>query len=359
VGTIETRFERESLPATLTTPDFSVLQRVFSHWIEKGADAFVFEASSHAIDQGRLRGLELDMALFTNLTPEHLDYHKTMENYFAAKQKLFTDCLFKSKKKGRIAICPRDSGYGKALIDELSLLDLELWTWGESLAKSDRDLQLLNWETGIRGSRMSFQVGQKQFELKTPLIGKHNLENLMGVLCAGFAMKLKPSSILESLSEVKAIPGRLERMESPKGFSVFVDYAHTPDALENVLQSLRSMTSGKLKVVFGCGGDRDRQKRPMMGQIAELYADEIVVTSDNPRSENPHQIIEEILAGMQRIKILHIEADRKLAIEKSLENLKADDVVLIAGKGHETTQEISGQKIDFDDRRVVRAYLGV
>ena len=362
-GTIETDFEDVKIPSNLTTPDFTEMQKLFSELKKKGADAFVFEASSHALDQRRLLGIELDAGIFTNLTPEHLDYHQTMENYFQAKQKLFTELLMKSSKRNKWAILPIDGSFGSRLIQSLDYLkDLSVATWGFSpeaaVRKSDRHMLIEKWSTDLSGH--SIQVsgfGLKQHIFRSSLVGKYNIENVAGMLTLGLAMGLKPELLQKTLDSLPPVSGRLEKVSvtssRAKGASIFVDYAHTPDALENVLMTLRPLTKGKLKVVFGCGGDRDKTKRPKMGAIAELYADEIFVTSDNPRTEDPDAIIRDILQGLQRLKPLYVNADRKTAIFESLKSLQPEDVVVIAGKGHENYQILGTEKIHFDDREVV------
>lgn len=353
-GTIETQFEDFVQESTLTTPDFSVLQQVFSKLKERGANAFVFEASSHALDQKRLLGFELDMALFTNLTPEHLDYHRSMDEYYLAKQKLFIDLLGGSQKSRKIAVVPRDGAYGSRLIHDISSYrDIDLWTWGFDGIAGERNLLIETWSTSLEGSEMKVSGGGVNGQsFKTRLVGRYNIENVAGMLGAGLALGVDAARLQRALDELSPVSGRLERVKTPQGH-VFVDYAHTPDALENVLMTLRPLTKGKLRVVFGCGGDRDRKKRPQMGALAELYADEIFVTSDNPRTENPESIIEEILVGMQRLKPIHIDVDRRSSILKSLDGLSSRDALLIAGKGHETYQILGTTKIHFDDREVV------
>ncbi|MDB5037998.1 MAG: UDP-N-acetylmuramoyl-L-alanyl-D-glutamate--2,6-diaminopimelate ligase [Bacteriovoracaceae bacterium] len=354
LGTIETHFEKISIPSELTTPDFTVLQKTFSELKQKGADAFVFEASSHALEQNRLLGLELDLALFTNLTPEHLDYHKNMENYFQAKRKLFVELLASSKKKNKIAVLPDDKAYGSRLAEEVRVNSgINVFTWAFEGIPSEQKVIIKTWETNLSGSSVTISgAGKENLKFHSKLIGKYNIENMAGMITAALALKIDPKIIQRSLDSQSPVRGRLERVSVPAGFA-FVDYAHTPDALENVLLTLRPLTKGKLKVVFGCGGDRDRYKRPKMGAIAELYADEIFITSDNPRTEDPEAIIQEILNGVQKIKPTHVESDRRLAIEKSLFGLEKNDVLLVAGKGHEDYQILGTTKVAFDDREVI------
>jgi UDP-N-acetylmuramoyl-L-alanyl-D-glutamate--2,6-diaminopimelate ligase len=358
IGTIETQFENLRIPSELTTPDFTMLQKSFSSLREKGANAFVFEASSHALDQRRILGVELDAAIFTNLTPEHLDYHKNMEHYFVSKRELFTGILAQSSKSRKIAIVPEDGTYGSRLAEELRLSNgIKVYTWSYKGVPNDEKLIIESWSSNLEGSEVVLSgCGVTKAKFHSQLIGQYNVENVVGVIALGFALHMKSADIQKALDGQIPVRGRLERVPTPSG-SVFVDYAHTPDALENVLLTLRPLTDGKLKIVFGCGGDRDRQKRPKMGAIAELYADELFVTSDNPRTEDPDTIIQEILAGIQRIKPTRVEPDRKAAIEKSLNELEAKDVVLIAGKGHEDYQILGTTRVPFDDREIVKAYV--
>lgn len=353
IGTIETHFENYRVASELTTPDFTSLQKTFSELKRRGANALVFEASSHALDQRRLLGIELDAALFTNLTPEHLDYHKTMETYYQAKKKLFSEVLAESPKPRKIAITPLDGAYGSRLKNELKASSV--YTWSLSEKASNENLSIISWKTDLSGSELEVEgVGLSRSTFRSRLIGKYNIENLAGVITLGAAMGLGADKIRRALDTHASVLGRLEKVDVPSVGAIFVDYAHTPDALENVLMTLRPLTSGRLRVVFGCGGDRDRTKRPKMGAIAELHADEIFVTSDNPRTEDPESIIDEIVQGMQRIKPVVIEVDRRKAIEKSLQGLKKNDVVLIAGKGHENYQILGTTKVPFDDREVVQ-----
>jgi len=362
LGTIEVQFEDFSIPSNLTTPDFSFLQSTFETLRKKGANAFVFEASSHALDQRRLLGIELDAAIFTNLTQDHLDYHRTMESYYLAKKKLFSELLGASAKPIRHAIVPLDGTYGSRLFTEIeSDSRLKVSTWGYSgkqgTSESRNHLQVDSWKSELSGSSMVVTgMGLKSQEFRTSLVGRHNVDNVMGIVTLGVSMGMSAKAIQQSLDTCPPVSGRLERVTASKGF-IFVDYAHTPDALENILQTLRPLTGGKLRVVFGCGGDRDKTKRSKMGSIAELYADEVVVTSDNPRTEDPELIIQEILSGIQRIKPVHVEVQRREGIRRGLQNLGAKDVLVIAGKGHEDYQIIGTQKFPFDDRKIALEIL--
>ncbi len=358
IGTIETHFENYRVESSLTTPDFSELQKIFADLKTKGADSFIFEASSHALEQRRLLGVEIDAALFTNLSPEHLDYHRTMEKYFEAKKKLFAEMLASSTKKEKWAVIPEDGVYGSRLADEMRLTKgISVVTWSMD-PRLSADLQVQEWKTDLSGSSWTVSAKNKNWasiSFRSDLVGKHNIENCMGVIALGYGMRLDAEKIQKALANHLPVAGRLERVQTGLPGTIFVDYAHTPDALENVLMTLRPLTKGKLRVVFGCGGDRDRTKRPKMGAIAELYGDELFVTSDNPRTEDPDSIIQEILTGVQGLKPVHVNSDRARSIGQSIDGLAAGDVVLIAGKGHENYQIIGTKKYPFDDRAVVIA----
>ena len=359
MGTVKTHFEDKTTASALTTPDFPVLQKTFSELKNKGANAFVFEASSHALDQRRLLGIELDAALFTNLTPEHLDYHPSLEAYYEAKRKLFWEILAQSSKKRKLAIVPLVNSYGQRLLEDLhGRSEFEVWSWGCKEKKSAHYLWVSEWSATLSSCELKICYDGKIETYHAPLVGKFNVENIAGVICFAYAMNIKPEIIKKALKNFRAVPGRLELVkQNQTEADIFIDFAHTPDALENVLSTLRPLTKGRLILVFGCGGDRDRQKRPKMGEIAELYADEIYVTSDNPRTEDPDKIISEILSGMQRVKKIEAMVDRRQAICQSLRDLKKGDLVLISGKGHETYQIIGEKKIDFDDRQIVQTCL--
>lgn len=360
IGTVMKGLEAKMEASSLTTPDFVELQKHLLEFKSGGAQAVSFEASSHALDQSRILGIDLDAAAFTNLSPEHLDYHQNMEEYFSAKKKLFAKYLANSTKARRVAVLPIDGGYGSRLAEELQDDPrLEIWSWG--FHKNDADPRFLwikDFSCQLQGSKILVNWSSKDYEIETRLVGEFNIENIAGFICFALSQSYSFKDIQDSLLEFPGVPGRLEAIQSSQ-YSIFVDYAHTPDALENVLMTLRPLCSGRLLLVFGCGGDRDRMKRPKMGEIAELYADEIFVTSDNPRTENPTKIINEILAGMHDLKPKQVEMDRRKAIEMALGSLSEEDVLLIAGKGHENYQIIGEKRVEFDDREVVKSYLNL
>ena len=355
-GTIESGFADELKSSDLTTPDFLEWQALLSRAVSKGAKAFSLEASSHALKQSRLLGIELDAAIFTNLSPEHLDYHQSMENYFQAKKILFSEVLVQSSKAEKLVVLPEDRAYGSRLAEELKVIpSLRVIRWGFSDVQQKLDLKIESFESSIKGLKIQFNWKGESFGIHSQLIGKFNVENIAGVACLLLAKNFSTDDVKRSIESFSGVPGRLERVKDSR--NIFVDYAHTPDALENVLSSLRPMCEARLIVVFGCGGNRDVSKRPKMAEVVELYADEFVITSDNPRNENPNLIIEQMLKGLQRVKKFHVEVDRRKAIELAITEMKTEDVLVIAGKGHEKFQEIDNKKIDFDDVKIAREYV--
>jgi len=308
------------------------------------------EVSSHALDQKRTDGLEFDAAIFTNLSQDHLDYHKDFENYFAAKKKLFNG-LAGSSKKG-VAVVNRASPWGVRLCDAIGGRS-RLVTFGTT----DSDVQAGNIRADREGSVFHLDSPWGSREMRIRLPGRFNVSNALAAAAACGAVGVDLDTIRSALEKFETAPGRLERIANRHGFSVFVDYAHTPDALQNVLSTLRELTDKKLIAVFGCGGDRDRTKRPLMGAAVTGAADITVITSDNPRTEDPLAIIREIEAGCAGKKY-EVEPDRKRAIAMALAMARPGDIVLIAGKGHETYQEFGKTVMPFDDRQVARELLG-
>ncbi len=353
IGTIEWAFKDSVFPSNLTTPDVITCQKLLHEMVVAGCQSVVMEVSSHALSQGRVDPIDFDLAIFTNLTQDHLDYHSTMQEYAEAKAKLFTSLGKKGpsdKKFRKRAIVNQDSPWTKTVIKELCT---DCISYGLG---SDADLYAQKIKLCPDG--MEFEVcyqGERAF-LRSSLIGKFNVYNLLAAAAAGLSLDWKLSDIVAVLSSFKAVPGRLERVENAQEKNIFVDYAHTEDALQNALMTLREIGKGKLICVFGCGGNRDRLKRPKMGHVAEEHADLVFVTSDNPRGERPEEIIREILLGIQDQKHIVVEVDRKKAIQKAVEILGKDDILLIAGKGHENYQIFSHHTIHFDDRIVAKEY---
>jgi UDP-N-acetylmuramoyl-L-alanyl-D-glutamate--2,6-diaminopimelate ligase len=328
LGTIESRVGSERRPAIRTTPEAIDLQRTFREMLDAGNLSVALEATSHGSEQKRLLDVRFAVLVFTNLSQDHLDFHGTMEAYFEAKRRLFLDGLPPA------AVNVGDP-YGKQLADELRGLGGELVTFGFA---DEADL------------------GPGDVEVNTSrLRGRFNIENILGAAAAGRLLGIESSAIAAGIENLDGVPGRFESVDEGQPFTVLVDYAHTPEALENVLRAARELDAGRVLCVFGCGGDRDRGKRPIMGRIAGRLADIAIVTSDNPRSEEPRAIIDEIVAGAEGA--LEIEPDRREAIVRAVEEARPGDVVLIAGKGHEQGQQFRDRTVPFDDREVAREAL--
>ncbi len=353
IGTIEYRLGAEVVPAGQTTPEALELQALLARMRAAGVQGVAMEVSSHALALARVEALAFDVAVFTNLTQDHLDFHRTFEAYRAAKRHLF-ELLAASPKPGRTAVVSADDPSG---VEMVRGLDLPVITFGLAAGATVRAVEHAS---TLEGIHLVADTPAGRVRLRSPLIGQHNVLNLLGAVGVGLALGLDPDTIGTALGRVSAVPGRFEQVRAGQPFLVVVDYAHTPDALERVLATARRLTAGRLAVVFGCGGDRDRGKRPLMGEIAARLADRVWVTSDNPRSESPEAIIEEILAGVRRAggqARAAREVDRRRAIAEALDWAQPGDTVLIAGKGHETYQIVGEQVLPFDDRAVARELL--
>ena len=350
LGTISYETGKRSLAAVNTTPDPVILAELMDEMVADGRTHLVMEASSHALDQKRTEGLEFRAAIFTNLSGDHLDYHGTMERYAQAKQ-----CLFAGLAPGALAVINRDDPAGELMA---SASPAAVYWYGLSPAA---DIWATIDRIDADGTEFTIVRGQQRIAARTPLIGRHNIYNCLaaaGACSQGLGLEME--TIARTLEAVRNVPGRLQRVEADAPFGVFVDYAHTDDALVNVMTALRPVTRNKLTVVFGCGGDRDRTKRPRMAAAAEKYADRVIITCDNPRSEDPAAIIEEIRAGLSKAGDARaiVEPDRATAIALAIEGAQAGDVVLIAGKGHESYQVIGDERIHFDDVEVAADVMG-
>jgi len=345
LGTVRYEIGDRVIPAARTTPESLEVQQMMSQMLKAGCEACVMEVSSHALDQKRVLGVEFDVAIFTNLTRDHLDYHGTMENYFAAKQKLFT-ALEQGGKKGA-AVINIDDAFGARLAGTTKV-EVEL---NFGLRQSAR-LRATKIELGPDGSRFVVETPERKFALRLPLIGRHNIYNALAAVGACLALKVDVVKIQASLNKMPAVPGRLERVECGQPFGVFVDYAHTDDALRNVLTTLRELTKARVLLAFGCGGNRDAGKRARMGKVAAELAGFTLITSDNPRKEDPAKIAAQIEEGYRaaRAEAYAIELDRHRAIQQIIGKAEPGDLVLIAGKGHETYQEFEDTVVPFDDR---------
>jgi UDP-N-acetylmuramoyl-L-alanyl-D-glutamate--2,6-diaminopimelate ligase len=356
IGTIEYRIGNEAQPAGQTTPEAVELNALLAEMVSARVSAVAMEVSSHALALHRVDGIEFDVAVFTNLTQDHLDFHVTFEAYRLAKARLFA-LLAAGAKPRRTAVINADDPAGRAMVEGL---DVPTIRFGLGPSADVRPRQLIS---GTDGIRMDVQTPRGAVEIASRLVGEHNAMNLLGAVSVGLALDMDLAAISHALAGVTAVPGRFERVEAGQPFLVVVDYAHTPDALERVLTTARKLVTppGRLSVVFGCGGDRDRGKRPIMGAIAARLADRVWITSDNPRSERPEAIIDEIAAGIEtagsRAEAPVALPDRREAIGRAVAEARAGDVVVIAGKGHETYQLIGGAVLPFDDRDVARAAL--
>ncbi len=342
LGTIESRVGGERRPAIRTTPEAIDLQRSFREMLDAGDHSCAMEATSHGSELGRLDGVRFSALAFTNLSQDHLDFHETMERYFDAKRRLFVE------RRPPSAVNVGDE-YGRRLAEELRRAGHEpLLTFGIA---EDADLRPEELELSQAGAR--FRAAG--IELTTGLRGRFNVENVLAAVAVSRLLELPDEAIATGVEHIRGVPGRLEPVDEGQPFPVLVDYSHKPDALENVLRTARDLTERRLICVFGCGGDRDRGKRPLMGRIASELADIVIVTSDNPRSEDPDAIIAEILEGATGP--VEVEPDRRAAIVQAVELAEEGDVLVIAGKGHETYQEVAGRKLPFDDREVAREAL--
>lgn len=340
LGTIKNKIGEESTPATLTTPGLLDLFAFGARALELGCTDLVMETSSHSLHQGRVAGIRFRSGLFSNLTQDHLDYHKTMDAYFEAKKLLFTRYL----ADDGVAVINIDDSYGEKLFDSLNGRKVAVSRLGKEKADIRPQGTVVNTEDGLKFTLP--MVAADAFE--TPLCGDFNVDNVLLVLGWAHSIGVPETAIRKALATVR-VPGRFEKVWNKNGKHVIVDYAHTPDALERVLNTARSLCRGTLSVVFGCGGDRDRTKRPIMGDIAERMADKAWLTSDNPRTENPADIIKDVLAGMKTDKF-EVEENRAIAIQRACAALKDGDWLVIAGKGHEDYQIIGKTKHHFDDR---------
>ncbi len=338
IGTVEWRIGRCTLPATRTTPDRVTLAKFFYEMVEAKLERAVMEVSSHALDQGRTRSLNFDAAVFTNLTQDHLDYHQTMEEYAAAKAKLFS-----SLEKSAWAVVNIDDPAHKVMIANCPA---QILTYGFDMRS---DLRASDLCQAAEGMEFTVHYQGRSHTFATKLIGRFNVYNLLAAIGVGLTQKLALSDILAKLSSFSSVPGRLERVPNDLGLPIFVDYAHTDDALRNVLETLQECKKGRIITVFGCGGSRDQGKRPKMARVAESLSDVVIITSDNPRQEDPEEIIRQVLNGITNRSECLVEVDRKNAIAKAIALSKENDIVLIAGKGHEKTQEFKDHSVPFDD----------
>lgn len=346
IGTIANYIGNEKLHTERTTPESLELQELFAEMIDKGVEYCVMEVSSHSLALDRVYGVNFDIGIFTNLTRDHLDFHKTFENYYEAKFKLFEKCS--------IRIVNIDDNYGKQVIKDLEELKAEnIYSFS---VKEESDFRAFDEEMGNKDIKFKINlVKPEQFTLGIP--GEYNIYNALGAIGACYKLGISIEHIREGIEKV-VVPGRCERVarEYNLPYDIIIDYAHTPDGLENILKTTKEFTEGRLISVFGCGGDRDKVKRPEMGKIGVNISDIAIITSDNPRTEDPMEIIKDIKAGLDKDNYIVIE-NRKEAIKKSIDIAQKGDVIVIAGKGHETYQILKNETIHFDEREIVKEIL--
>jgi UDP-N-acetylmuramoyl-L-alanyl-D-glutamate--2,6-diaminopimelate ligase len=345
IGTVSYRIGTATLPASHTTPDALELHHLLAQMVEANLDYTVMEVSSHALDQERVWGCRFEAAVFTNLSRDHYDYHGTAEAYFAAKARLFQDL------PSVWHILNLDDAYGQRLLHMSRARLLTYGLEGEATCKPSAV------QHGLDGIRFTLSTTKGQLEITSPLVGRHNVYNLLAGIAVAIALDIDAGAITQGIAQLHRVPGRLERVDGGQDFAVFVDYAHTPDALEQVLQLVRAETTGRLITVFGCGGDRDPGKRPLMGQVATRLSDYTIITSDNPRTEDPQRIIDEIITGVQSTADYVALPDRQEAIAHAIAMAQPWDTVVIAGKGHEDYQILGQTRRHFDDCEVAQAAL--
>jgi UDP-N-acetylmuramoyl-L-alanyl-D-glutamate--2,6-diaminopimelate ligase len=349
IGTIEYHVAGRVLPAVNTTPESLDLVRLLAELRQAGGTHATMEVSSHALALGRVYGLAFHTAVFTNLTRDHLDFHGTMDAYFVAKRLLFEGA---GGPPPKYAVLNRDDGYARQI--KLHRHTRIFW-YGLG---PDSDLRARHIASGFQGLRFDVQFGKQRFAVESPLLGKINVYNILAACGAGLSYGIAPETVARGIANLQSVPGRFERVDEGQPFVVAVDYAHTDDALRNTIAVARGLNPKRVITLFGCGGDRDRSKRPLMGKAAAEASDFVVLTSDNPRSEDPLQIMNDALVGIRRVDKPHvIEPDRTAAIARALKEAREGDIVILAGKGHETYQVLKDRTIPFDDRVVAREVL--
>jgi UDP-N-acetylmuramoyl-L-alanyl-D-glutamate--2,6-diaminopimelate ligase len=368
LGTVNYRYNDKTYPAPNTTPESYEMQRILRTMADEGITHVIAEVSSHAIDLKRIDDCDFDLGIFTNLSHEHLDYHLTMENYFQAKKRFFAEILPQSNKiHPQKMIINGDDKWGRIILKDIPLPAL---TYG--MEKNDA-VKTVSYELSLSGIKANIDLAGEIISIQTHFVGKFNIYNILAAAAAAKALQIPRASIKAGIENLSSVPGRMERIDSPSGFTVLIDYAHKPDALKQVLQNLVELKKKRIITVFGCGGNRDTGKRPLMGEAATFYSDLTIITSDNPRLEDPLTIIAEIEQGIDGSKIKKTESDnlkckgdthcytviqeRRKAIEAAIDAAESGDIILIAGKGHEDYQILGTQKIPFDDRVVVTQTL--
>lgn len=345
IGTVQNMIGDEAYPAKYTTPDPYELQNLFSQMVEAGCEYCVMEVSSQALAQGRVNGVRFAVGAFTNLTQDHLDYHKTWENYFNAKRLLFENC--------DIAVTNADDENGLKIIEGLNFDKVVTY------AVNRNDATYVAKNVTFKSNGVEYElVGDKIGRCSCPIPGRFSVYNSLCAASCALALGISFEQVLMAISKSKGVKGRIEVVPCDRDFTIIIDYAHSPDGLENIISSLKEIAKGRVVTLFGCGGDRDKTKRPKMGKIAAELSDYCIVTSDNPRSENPSAIIQDILEGMKGVKTPYtVVENRKEAIAYAIEHAKKDDIILLAGKGHETYQILPTGTIHFDEREAVAEIL--
>lgn len=346
IGTIQMKIGEQVFPLANTTPEASLLQKSFRKMVDEKIDHCMMEVSSHALDLGRVNGCDFDLAIYTNLSQDHLDFHQTMADYLTAKLRLFSHLGNNyDPSKPKYAVINQDDYYAN---DFKRATSQRVVTYGIDQVA---DFTAKNLKLTAHGTEFTLVALNQQIEITTPLIGKFNVYNMLAAIAAAYLSDVSLEVITEALGQSKGIPGRFETVKGDHDFGVIIDFAHTPDSLENVLTTIRSFVKNDLYLVVGCGGDRDRTKRPLMAKMGEKYADYTILTSDNPRTEDPEAIIADMEKGMTTDRYT-VEVDRAKAIAHAVQLAKKDDIILIAGKGHETTQIIGKETFPFDDYQV-------
>lgn len=350
IGTIEYKIGKKTVPATHTTPESLELNQLLARMVSEGCSIAVMEVSSHSLAMHRVDGLKFRAAVFTNLTQDHLDFHGTMDSYRAAKSKLFTGL-----DAGTQAITNADDPAGM-LIVEGTRAEVVRYGVDHPASFTGSDVKM-----GVHGMTLLVRHGSSAQTVRSSLTGRFNVSNILAAYAAGVSLGIPGQTVAEGISALRAVRGRFEQIAAPAGWTAIVDYAHTPDALESCLRTIRELLPsggpGRVITVFGCGGNRDRGKRPIMGRIASERSDVVIVTSDNPRREDPEEIVDEIIQGIPGGRRVRRETDRRRAIRMALGEARRGDVVLVAGKGHEDYQVIGDTKIHFDDREEVEAFI--
>lgn len=349
IGTVSYRLLDREISSERTTPEAPDLQRMLAEMVENGATHCLIEVSSHALEMKRVTGIEFDVVVFTNLSGEHLDYHQSMENYFQAKKKLF---LFNQNKK-RMAVINTDDPWGKKLISEIPLGVITYGLDPSAIIRGDK------FKLSEEGVQLSVKFPGGALPLRSPLLGRPNLYNILAAVAVSLTLNIPHSVIKEGIASLKGVPGRFEKIKNSRGLHIFVDYAHTDDALRNLLETVQEQSANRIILVFGAGGDRDKAKRERMGRVAGALADWTILTSDNPRSEDPQAIISDIEKGIKKTgeNKYEIQPDRRKAIKRALALGKREDYILVAGKGHEDYQIIGDKVLPFKDAEVIRESL--